>query len=601
MNPFGVTLPTNINLEMDVSLSQLKEAVYGILASVGYLHDNALGVVTQWQSDSYEGWTGSNEQLHFVEGSQLWQDLEPLWLYAVKGTYKPLHRPAEDILGELAYTLLAVSPMMTLHGYEQNHAVTVTKVVVNYLALIKLNYGIDFEELGYTHDGAGSHFNDGSVIVSSNWFPQVHHKHLTVTELALLARISNTRAIRNAQYDSRNPLTFIKEGTSVLIEVSEARRWFKQRRSPQPSAFVLQAEQNAQIEQMDTSRQQAYIAEHYDGRPFVDDLLLEKSGSAAVYYSPFEYINPQARLVLVGISPGETQANNANKAFQQALRDGCSLEIAQQRAKAVASFSGALRNNLVKLLNAIGVPGLLGISDSAALFTDEACHLVHYTSVYMYPTLKNDDPISSAKGTRLPEAAALAFDQQLRKEAGLLEQALWLPLGQGVADHLLAISRASNNALLAEERILVGLPHPSGANAERISYFLGEKLRETLSPKTNPDVLDRNRHLLCEQIQRLGAGASAELPVVAAGSSLAGEPDSEVVKTPEARDGSRFTPELRRRGGYMVGAKGEEEKIVSYSEALNRLAEMDTPRWRRPNAKGHWGIVAGVRWVEQDS
>jgi hypothetical protein len=38
--------------------------------------------------------------------------------------------------------------------------------------------------------------------------------------------------------------------------------------------------------------------------------------------------------------------------------------------------------------------------------------------------------------------------------------------------------------------VLNGLPHPSGANAERIAYFLGKKAKESLSVKTNPATLD---------------------------------------------------------------------------------------------------------------
>ena len=37
------------------------------------------------------------------------------------------------------------------------------------------------------------------------------------------------------------------------------------------------------------------------------------------------------------------------------------------------------------------------------------------------------------------------------------------------------------------------MPHPSGANAERISYFLGRKPRERLSAKTDPHKLDGAR------------------------------------------------------------------------------------------------------------
>src|SRR5690606_19444788 len=70
---------------------------------------------------------------------------------------------------------------------------------------------------------------------------------------------------------------------------------------------------------------------------------------------------------------------------------------------------------------------------------------------------------------------------------------------------------------------------------------------------------------------------------------------------PVARDGSWFSPDLQRpRGGFTIGAKGEELVVDSYAEALAQLRLMDVPRWRRPNAKGNWGIVAAVEWKTAD-
>lgn len=66
---------------------------------------------------------------------------------------------------------------------------------------------------------------------------------------------------------------------------------------------------------------------------------------------------------------------------------------------------------------------------------------------------------------------------------------------------------------------------------------------------------------------------------------------------PVANDGTWFGPHLLRTGQFTVGEKGREQKLDSYAEALAALAAMDTPRWRRPNPKGNWGIVSGVRWV----
>jgi hypothetical protein len=53
------------------------------------------------------------------------------------------------------------------------------------------------------------------------------------------------------------------------------------------------------------------------------------------------------------------------------------------------------------------------------------------------------------------------------------------------------------------EQVLAGLPHPSGANAERIAYFLGRKEASRLSAKTNGAALDAARTALVGKVMRL--------------------------------------------------------------------------------------------------
>lgn len=61
--------------------------------------------------------------------------------------------------------------------------------------------------------------------------------------------------------------------------------------------------------------------------------------------------------------------------------------------------------------------------------------------------------------------------------------------------------------ILDPTRILDGLPHPSGANAERISYFLGRKPRAALSSNTRPEPIDEARERLIARIALLAAAA----------------------------------------------------------------------------------------------
>jgi hypothetical protein len=65
---------------------------------------------------------------------------------------------------------------------------------------------------------------------------------------------------------------------------------------------------------------------------------------------------------------------------------------------------------------------------------------------------------------------------------------------------------------------------------------------------------------------------------------------------PVAKDGTHFGRHLGIRGFYQIGEKGSETRYKSFDEALQALSKMKTARWRRPNAKGNWGIVAAVEW-----
>jgi hypothetical protein len=242
---------------------------------------------------------------------------------------------------------------------------------------------------------------------------------------------------------------------------------------------------------------QKQITNYSNGEPFISSLSMNKEGEIEYYYSPFEYVNTTARIVLVGMSPGATQANNANIAARDALAKGHSIDEALKIAKETGSFSGALRNNLVAMLDHIGVSKKIGIDSASSLFAENAS-LLHSTSVFRFPILLKGKPISSAKaGLKHPILKGM-IDDYLADECSLLsKETLYIPLGQGVSEvlHYLA-----DKGVISASQILTGLPHPSGANAERISYFLGRKERRNLSAKTNPDKLNSAKQELLTQL-----------------------------------------------------------------------------------------------------
>ena len=83
------------------------------------------------------------------------------------------------------------------------------------------------------------------------------------------------------------------------------------------------------------------------------------------------------------------------------------------------------------------------------------------------------------------------------------------------------------------------------------------------------------------------------------GTETTPQPEFQIL-VPRAKDGSTFHRGLRKKRGYIIGTKGEEIVVTDFADALKALHAMDTPRWRRPNQRGNWGIVSGVEWVDQN-
>lgn len=237
-----------------------------------------------------------------------------------------------------------------------------------------------------------------------------------------------------------------------------------------------------------------------------NDLVLDEAGSIRVIYAPFDHIEMQAKLVVVGITPGMNQAVNALRAGLEARISGNSLENCLKTAKLTASFSGGgIRNNLVSMLDAIGVARLFGVSTTAAIFQPGST-CVHFTSALRYPVFVNGKNYNGAPDILTTPILRRQIDTHLVEEAKLLGDAVWLPLGPKAE---LAVSHLAEQGLLDQRRILTGLPHPSGANAERIAVFLGRKKPEAASRQTRPAPLLAAFTRLQSQIDALGKGEAA--------------------------------------------------------------------------------------------
>ena len=220
-------------------------------------------------------------------------------------------------------------------------------------------------------------------------------------------------------------------------------------------------------------------------------------------WAPFDHVNPRARVVIVGITPGRQQMVNALQTCHTRLAAGESTEAALAAAKVHASFSGPMRSNLVALLDDIGIARILGLHSTAALWAD-ASDLVQFTSALRYPVFVDGKNYSGQPNMLRQPALNAQLERWIGAEMRALPDAIYVPLGPKVGTALSALAKSVG---VPDRQILAGLPHPSGASAERIAYWLRRKPRELLSVKTNADRLDAARAALVAKIADMGRKA----------------------------------------------------------------------------------------------
>ena len=175
----------------------------------------------------------------------------------------------------------------------------------------------------------------------------------------------------------------------------------------------------------------------------------------------FKYVNPNAEVVIVGITPGNSQQKGSRKGMSP-------REIKQKYA-----FAGSLRQNMVRMLDYIGVNSLLKI-DSCASLWEQDFDRVELTSLLKDATyivgksgktmFKDTEMI--AKSDKLTEAFENGFvkDCQQYKTAKL-----FVACGQGVYDELMKLKERS--VITAP---VVAIAHPSGNNIIRVKYYMEE-------------------------------------------------------------------------------------------------------------------------------
>lgn len=237
----------------------------------------------------------------------------------------------------------------------------------------------------------------------------------------------------------------------------------------------------------------------YQGDPQCQSLRMHRNGDLVVYYAPFEWVNPSAKVVLVGITPWKAQADIALTEAQRALGEGLPVPEVLRRAKLAAAFAGRARQRLISLLDHIGLHQWLGLRSSEDLFGDSS-DLLQATSLFQFPIFNKGENFRGARHPERDPLLRLQMRDHFGKMATAMPDAVFIPVGAATSK---GVEWLTEQGFLKKERVLHGLPHPGKEASEHTAYFLGERARADLSVFTNADKVDAARDNLRKAVAAL--------------------------------------------------------------------------------------------------
>lgn len=211
-------------------------------------------------------------------------------------------------------------------------------------------------------------------------------------------------------------------------------------------------------------------------------VVVQRDAGHYLVYTPFEGVNPHARLCLVGITPGPTQVIDAYGCIRSlAIRAEDPADF--EKIKRYATFSGsAVRPNLVKLLDGTGVTDLMGLESGQQLWEDAGAHLLHATSVVPHAAFsQRGSPFNGSFAEVLKsKAMRSSFEKDFVPSLQQLP-ADCLFIGLGPTPHE-ALKWCVQRKLIPEGNILGSFPHPSGNGGSQTDLYLGLRSMDSLKP-----------------------------------------------------------------------------------------------------------------------
>lgn len=204
-----------------------------------------------------------------------------------------------------------------------------------------------------------------------------------------------------------------------------------------------------------------------------EDFLVEREGNIEIYYAPHnDYINPSAKVFIVGITPGFQQMSTAISEVRKCIEEGTSIEESKYRAKVAGRFSGPLRKNIISMLDDIKLNEALGVNSTAELFESND-EILHTISLIPYPVFvkKSNYTGHTPKLTKSSFLMKYIYENFL-DDYNKLGEVLIIPLGKAVEE---AMDILIYEGKINVKNVLKGFPHPSGANVNRLVQLENNK------------------------------------------------------------------------------------------------------------------------------
>ncbi|MBC5995438.1 hypothetical protein EAI30_06795 [Romboutsia ilealis] len=203
------------------------------------------------------------------------------------------------------------------------------------------------------------------------------------------------------------------------------------------------------------------------------DFLIDKDNYLEIYYAPHnEYINPNAKIFIVGITPGFQQMSTAIATARDGIEQGKSVEEIKYDCKVAGRFSGSLRKNIINMLDEINLNKSLNINSCDELFK-ERDYLLHTTSLIPYSVFSKGNNYTGHSPKLMKSEFLMKYvHENIRENIEKLGYVLIIPLGKAVEE---VLDDLVNKNIIKEEQILRGFPHPSGANAHRLTQLRDNK------------------------------------------------------------------------------------------------------------------------------